>query len=89
MQPGPDPRGPAAQFDRYLKGLATGDWDGAEHERPLSEGTATAGHASGKVTIDLYGHPWPDSDGSTRAAVDKVWRPASLRFPASWGLSRG
>src|SRR5215212_12062650 len=30
-------------FDRYLKGLATGNWDGAEHERALSEGTATAG----------------------------------------------
>jgi len=30
-------------FGRYLKGLATGNWDGAEHERALSEGTATAG----------------------------------------------
>ena len=30
-------------FDRYLRGLATGNWDGAEHERALSEGTATAG----------------------------------------------
>ena len=30
-------------FDRYLKGLATGNWDGAEHERALSEGTLTAG----------------------------------------------
>jgi HK97 family phage major capsid protein len=30
-------------FDRYLKGPATGNWDGAEHERALSEGTATAG----------------------------------------------
>jgi hypothetical protein len=29
-------------------------------------------HASGKVTIDVYGHLWPDSDESTRAAVDKV-----------------
>ena len=26
-------------FSRYLKGLATGDWSGAEHERALSEGT--------------------------------------------------
>jgi integrase len=26
-------------------------------------------HASGKVTIDVYGHLWPDSDDSTRAAV--------------------
>ena len=30
-------------FSRYLKGLATGDWDGAEHERAMSEGTLTAG----------------------------------------------
>ena len=30
-------------FGRYLKGLATGDWSGAEHERALSEGTLTAG----------------------------------------------
>ena len=29
-------------------------------------------HASGKVTIDVYSHLWPDSDDSTRAAVDKV-----------------
>ena len=30
-------------FDRYLKGLATGNWEGSEHERALSEGTLTAG----------------------------------------------
>ena len=30
-------------FDRYLRGMATGNWDGAEHERALSEGTLTAG----------------------------------------------
>jgi HK97 family phage major capsid protein len=30
-------------FSRYLKGLATGDWAGADHERALSEGTLTAG----------------------------------------------
>ena len=29
-------------------------------------------HASGKVTIDVYSHLWPDSDDSTRAAVDKI-----------------
>lgn len=37
---GPD-RQPS--FDRYLRGLATGDWSGAEEERALSEGTLTAG----------------------------------------------
>jgi hypothetical protein len=30
-------------FDRYLKGLATGNWENAEQERALSEGTLTAG----------------------------------------------
>ena len=30
-------------FDRYLKGLATGNWENAEHERVLSAGTLTAG----------------------------------------------
>jgi HK97 family phage major capsid protein len=34
---------PAPSFDRYLRGLVTGDWTGAEHERALSEGTLTAG----------------------------------------------
>ena len=27
-------------------------------------------HASAKTTLDTYGHLWPDSDDSTRAAVD-------------------
>jgi HK97 family phage major capsid protein len=30
-------------FDRYLRGMATGQWEGAEEERALSEGTLTAG----------------------------------------------
>lgn len=29
-------------------------------------------HASAKTTLDCYGHLWPDSDDSTRAAVDAV-----------------
>ena len=29
-------------------------------------------HASAKTTLDTYAHLWPDSDDSTRAAVDKV-----------------
>ena len=29
-------------------------------------------HASAKTTLDTYGHLWPDSDDSTRAAVDLV-----------------
>lgn len=30
-------------FDRYLRGMVTGEWDGATEERALSEGTLTAG----------------------------------------------
>jgi len=30
-------------FDRYLRGMCTGQWDGAPEERALSEGTLTAG----------------------------------------------
>ena len=29
-------------------------------------------HASGKTTLDVYGHLWPDSDDSTRAAISGV-----------------
>ena len=29
-------------------------------------------HASAKTTLDTYSHLWPDSDDSTRAAVDAV-----------------
>jgi HK97 family phage major capsid protein len=32
-------------FDRYLRGLATAQWDGAEHERALAEATVGAGGA--------------------------------------------
>ena len=29
-------------------------------------------HASAKTTLDTYGHLWPDSDDSTRDAIDIV-----------------
>jgi HK97 family phage major capsid protein len=32
-------------FDRYLRGMATADWTGAEHERALAEATIGAGGA--------------------------------------------
>jgi HK97 family phage major capsid protein len=32
-------------FDRYLRGMATGHWDGADHERALAEATTGAGGA--------------------------------------------
>jgi integrase len=30
------------------------------------------GHSSATMTLDTYGHLWPDSEDSTRAAVDAV-----------------
>jgi integrase len=45
-------------------------------------------HASGKVTIDTYGHLWPDSDDSTRAVVDKVLA-ARAGSPADFLRTRG
>ena len=29
-------------------------------------------HASAKTTLDTYGHLWPDTDDSTRSAIDAV-----------------
>ena len=29
-------------------------------------------HASAKTTLDTYGHLWPDSDETTRAAISGV-----------------
>jgi integrase len=29
-------------------------------------------HASAKTTLDVYGHLWPDSDDSARAAIEIV-----------------
>jgi integrase len=39
-------------------------------------------HASAKTTLDTYGHLWPDSDESTRTAVEKVMS-AKLALAAS------
>lgn len=38
---------------------------------------ARMGHASAMVTLDVYGHLWPDSDDRTRAAVDAYLAPAA------------
>ena len=44
---------------------------GRGHElRDVSAGGSR--HASAKTTLDTYGHLWPDSDDSTRAAVEAV-----------------
>lgn len=40
-------------------------------------------HASAKTTLDTYGHLWPDSDESTRAAVEKVL--AARMYPTRTG----
>ncbi|MCI0690163.1 MAG: hypothetical protein L0Y54_23430 [Sporichthyaceae bacterium] len=34
-------------------------------------------HASAKTTLDTYGHLWPDTDESTRSAVERIM---SARF---------
>jgi integrase len=40
---------------------------------------ARMGHASAMVTLDVYGHLWPESDDRTRAAVDAfLARPADF-----------
>ena len=31
-------------------------------------------HAAAKTTLDAYGHPWPDRDEPTRAAVEAVFQ---------------
>lgn len=36
------------------------------------------GHKSAMETLDTYVHLWPDSEESTRAAVDAVLRPPSV-----------
>jgi HK97 family phage major capsid protein len=41
FQPGAEDR--PTSFDRYLRGIVSGNWDGAEQERAMSEGTLTAG----------------------------------------------
>jgi HK97 family phage major capsid protein len=40
-----DPAEVPLSFDRFLRGMATGRWDGADHERALAEGTIGAGGA--------------------------------------------
>jgi len=37
----------------------------------------TLGHASAKVTLDTYGHMWPDSEDLTRRAIDAALGSAS------------
>jgi HK97 family phage major capsid protein len=41
----PPAEGEHLSFDRYLRGVATGRWDGATHERALAEATIGAGGA--------------------------------------------
>jgi HK97 family phage major capsid protein len=40
-----DPAEEGLSLQRYLRGMATGHWDGADHERALAEGTIGAGGA--------------------------------------------
>ncbi len=36
-------------------------------------------HASAKTTLDTYAHLWPDSDESTRTAIDAVMQAREAR----------
>jgi Phage integrase family len=45
-------------------------------------------HASAKTTLDTYGHLWPDSDDSTRAAIDVVMT-ARVENLADYSRTRG
>ena len=49
---------------------------------------ARLGHASAKETLDTYSHLWPDSDDSTRAAVDMVLAARAVS-PADFLRTRG
>jgi hypothetical protein len=46
-------------FDRYLRGLATAQWDGAEHERALAEATVGAGAPSCRRPSRPGSSTWP------------------------------
>jgi hypothetical protein len=46
-------------FDRYLRGLATARWDGAEHERALAEATVGAGARSCRRPCPAGSSTWP------------------------------
>jgi hypothetical protein len=39
-------------------------------------------HASGRTTLDTFGHLWPDADESTRAAVGAVITELLAKTPA-------
>ena len=45
-------------------------------------------HASAKTTLDTYGHLWPESDESTRAAIDNVIT-AQMPNPADFLRTHG
>jgi len=45
-------------------------------------------HASGKTTIDTYGHMFPDTEDATRAAIAKVIA-ARAQTPADYLRTRG
>ena len=40
-------------------------------------------HASAKTTLDTYGHLWPDSDETTRAAISGVMATRSHHLAAN------
>jgi hypothetical protein len=61
-------------FDRYLRGLATAKWDGAEHERALAEATIGAGGALVPSPSPAVSLTWPGTP-------PECSRPARSRCP--------
>ncbi len=46
-------------------------------------------HASAKTTLDTYGHLWPDSDDSTRAAIDAAMKARAEALADSSRTAKG
>ena len=58
-----------------VKIVEVGPRDGLQNEKEALSADvkvvqARLRHARAKTTLDTYGHLWPDSDDSTRAAID-------------------
>ncbi|MGW0211129.1 tyrosine-type recombinase/integrase [Streptomyces sp. NPDC003233] len=46
-------------------------------------------HSSAKTTLDTYGHPWPDSDESTRPTVERIMAPMINKIADPLRTGRG
>ena len=48
---------------------------------------ARMGHTSAMVTLDVYGHLWPDSEDKTRAAIEAFLAPIADSVRTAGALS--